>query len=129
MRHITDTATDPPTKRTDRRMMALALACVGAAFLIVASFSKSWMGNPNFSGLVRDRDGNASAEHGRYMKFVGDIRFGPLGFEHCGKPYRGFEMNETPAKVTCQSMSTADFNDEVGEAAGLDRDHYTSGAF
>lgn len=130
MRHITDTATDPPFKRTtDKRMLAIALALVGAACLIVASFSKSWMGNPNFSGLVRDSDGNASAEGGRYLRFRGDIRFGPLGFEQCAKPYRGFEMHETPSEVTCRSLSTEEFNEEVGEAAGLDRDKYTSGAF
>jgi hypothetical protein len=115
--------------RSDKRIMASVLAFVGAACLITAAFSKSWMGNPNFSGLVRDRDGNASAEQGRYLKFHGDIRFGPLGFEQCAKPYRGFEMQETPSQVECRSLSLVDYNDEIGEAARGDREKYTSEAF
>lgn len=130
MRNITDTTADPPMKRPgDRRMIAIVLACVGAACLLVAAFSKSWMGNPSFSGLVRDSDGQASSAGGRYLRFRGDIRFGPTGFEQCAKPYRGFEMRETPAEVACRTLSTTDFNDEVGEAAQLDRDKYTSEAF
>jgi hypothetical protein len=130
MRNITDTSADPPMKRPgDRRMIAIVLACIGAACLIVAAFSKSWMGNPSFSGVVRDSDGNASRERGRYLVFRGDIRFGPLGFEQCAKPYRGFEMHETPAEIECRSISTEDFNEEVGQAAELDHDKYTSGAF
>jgi hypothetical protein len=130
MRHITDTATDPVLKKSiDRRMLAIVLGCVGAALLITASLSKSWMGNDNFGGIVRDRDGRPSFEKGSYLGFRGDIRFGPLGFERCAKPYRGFEMHETPAEVTCESISTAEFNRRIGEAAALERDKYTSGAF
>ncbi len=130
MRNVTDTTTEPQLSRPgDRRMLAIVLASVAAACLIVAAFSKSWMGNPSFSGLVRDADGNASAAGGRYLRFRGDIRFGPLGFERCAKPYRGFEMHETPSEVTCEAMSTTAFNDAVGEAAQLDRDKYTSEAF
>ena len=130
MRNITDPTADPSQKRPgDRRMLAAVLAFVGAACLIVAAFSKSWMGNPSFSGVVRDSDGNATRDKGRYMVFRGDIRFGPLGFEQCAKPDRGFEMDETPAEVECRAFSTADFNDLIGEAAQLDRDKYTSEAF
>jgi hypothetical protein len=126
MRQITDTAGDDPTpkKAAERRMVAIVLAFVGAACLIVASFSKSWMGNDNFGGLVRDPDAK-----GDYWKFRGDIRFGPLGFEQCAKPYRGFEFQETPSEVTCRTLSTSAFNAEVGEVAKLDREKYTSGAF
>jgi len=129
MRHVTDTSTDPPKPTGDRRTLAIVLALVAAACLIVAAFSKSWMGNPGFSGLVRDRDGNASRADGRYDRFQGDIRFGPLGFEQCAKPFRGFDAREAPAAVTCRALSIDDFNDEVAEAAGLDRDKYTSSAF
>ena len=130
MRNITDTSADPQLRRAgDRRVIAIVLAGVAAACLIVASVSKSWMANPSFSGLVRDRDGHASAAEGRYLRFRGDIRFGPLGFEQCGKPYRGFEMQEAPAEATCRSTSTEEFNEEVGEAAHLDRERYTSAAF
>jgi len=130
MRNITDTSTDPSLKRPgDRRMLAIVLALVGAACLVVAAFSKSWMGNPNFSGLVRDSDGNPSAAEGRYLPFRGDIRFGPTGFEQCAKPYRGFEMHETPSEVRCRTISTTELNDEIGDAAHLDRDKYTSEAF
>src|SRR5688572_30804795 len=103
MRHITDTSTEPTMKKDgDRRMIAIVLALVAAACLITAAFSKSWMANDSFSGLVLDRDGNRSAAEGRYMRFRGDIRFGPLGFERCAKPYRGFEMHETPSEITCE---------------------------
>lgn len=125
MRHLKDPAAGPPPGQlVDRRMMAIVLALVGAACLLVAAFSKSWMGNDNFGGLVRDPDAR-----GNYFQFRGDIRFGPLGFEQCAKPYRGFEMRETPAEIACTSRSTAAFNAAIGEAAGLDRARYTSGAF
>src|SRR5262245_57256235 len=129
MRHITDTSTDAPKMGSDGRVVAIVLGLVGAACLIVASLSKSWMANDNFSGYVRDSDGKASLEQGRYLRFQGDIRFGPLGFERCAKPYRGFEMHETPAEITCEEMSTSERNFQIGVAAGLDRDRYTSGAF
>ena len=130
MRNVSDTSADPQLRRSaDRRIIAIVLAGVSAACLVVASLSKSWMANPNFSGLVRDRDGNATAAEGRYLRFRGDIRFGPLGFEHCAKPYRGFEMDEAPAAPECREISTTEFNEEIGEAAHLDRDRYTSGAF
>ena len=128
MRNITDTSADPPLRRgADRRMMAIVLAGVAAACLIIASFSKSWMGNPSFSGLVRDRDGNATAAEGRYMRLRGDIRFGPTGFERCPKPLRGFE--DEPAALPCESMSTEELNAEVADIDPKNRDRYTSGVF
>jgi len=131
MRNVTDTSADPQLRRSaDRRVIAIVLAGVAAACLVTASFSKSWMANPSFSGLVRDRDGNASAAEGRYLRFRGDIRFGPLGFEQCAKPSRfELELNEAPPEGACWSVSTAELNDEIGEAARLDRDRYTSNAF
>jgi hypothetical protein len=130
MRNITDPTTDPsPRRPVDRRMLAIVLAVAGAACLIVASFSKSWMGNPSFSGLVRDRDGNATAAEGRYLLLRGDIRFGPTGFERCAKPYRGFEVTETPAEVTCETTSTENFNELIAQMDPMNRDRYTSGAF
>ncbi len=130
MRHLTDTSTDPVLKRAaDRRPLAVVLAFVAAGCLIVAAFSKSWMGNSNFSGIVRDSDGNPTRAGGAYRWFRGDIRFGPTGFEKCAKADRGFEMVETPSEITCTSLSTLEFNDRVGEAAQLDRDKYTSEAF
>jgi len=130
MRNVTDTSADPPLRRSaDRRVLAIVLAAVGAACLLLAAFSKSWMANPSFSGLVRDRDGRASDAGGRYWHFRGDIRFGPLGFEQCARPRRGGGADEAPAVSACRTMSTADFNDEIGAAAELDRDKYTSGVF
>lgn len=130
MRNITDPAREPAMKKgVDKRMVAIVLAFAMAGCLIVAAFSKSWMGNPSFSGLVRDSDGRASAEGGRYMALRGDIRFGPLGFERCGTPYRGFEMNETPSETTCAELSTSEFNHLIGELDPKNRDKYTSGAF
>ncbi len=38
-------------------------------------------------------------------------------------------MDETPAAPECREISTTEFNEEIGEAAHLDRDRYTSGAF
>ena len=130
MRNISDTSAEPPLRRgPDRRMTAIVLAAAAAACLIVAAFSKSWMGNPNFSGLVRDRDGNASAVEGRYMPLRGDIRFGPTGFERCAKPPRGFERDEASPELTCESTSTNNFNVLVGMLDPMNRDRYTSGAF
>src|SRR5689334_4651381 len=123
MRNVIDTSADPQLRRSaDRRVLAIVLAAVGAACLLLAAFSKSWMANPSFSGLVRDSDGHASDAGGRYWRFRGDIRFGPLGFEQCAKAPRGFDMEDAPPVPTCRTASTAEFNDEVGEAAYLDRD-------
>ena len=130
MRNITDPAREPAMKKgVDKRMVAIVLAFAAAGSLIVAAFSKSWMGNPSFSGLVRDSDGRASAEGGRYMALRGDIRFGPLGFERCARPYRGFEFDETPGELACAEISTSEFNELVGEIDPNNRDKYTSGAF
>lgn len=130
MRNITDPAREPAMKKgVDKRMVSIVLAFATAGCLIVAAFSKSWMGNPNFSGLVRDSDGRASAAGGRYMALRGDIRFGPLGFERCGSEYRGFEFNESPSEVTCGELSTSEFNFLIGELDPGNRDKYTSGAF
>jgi hypothetical protein len=121
MRQITDTSADPTPKRAaERRMVAIVLAFVAAACLIVAALSKSWMGNDNFGGIVRDRDAK-----GDYWRFRGDIRFGPLGFEQCAKPY----FEDSPSEGTCRTLSTSELNKEIGEAARLDKDRYTSGAF
>ena len=55
MRNITDPALTPGAKKgVDKRMVGIVLAFVAAASLLASSFSKSWMGNPDFSGLVRD---------------------------------------------------------------------------
>ena len=133
MRNVTDPTAEPGFKRPgDRRMLATVIGLIGAACLIVAAFSKSWMGNPRFNGVVRDSEGNASREGDRYMNFQGDIRFGPLGFEQCPSA-RGASaldlLDEPPADGACRTLSTTEFNDEVGEAAQLDHDKYTSEAF
>lgn len=131
MRHLTDTATDPPQLKRgpDRRTLALIFAFVGAACLFTASFSKSWMGNDRFGGRVRDRDGRVTDAGGRYFKFLGDIRFGPLGFEHCmPAEMAGFGFGSMP-EGGCRTLSNKEFNAEVAEAAHMDRDKYTSGAF
>jgi hypothetical protein len=130
MRNVIDTSAEPQLRRSaDRRVLAIVLAAVGAACLLLAAFSKSWMANPRFSGLVRDSDGRASDAGGRYWRFRGDIRFGPLGFEQCAKAPRGLELEDAPPVPTCRTLSTAEFNEEVGEAAYLDRDKYTSTVF
>ncbi|HWO21469.1 MAG TPA: hypothetical protein VNO30_22025 [Kofleriaceae bacterium] len=130
MRNVTDTSADPPLRRgADRRMMAIVLAGVAAACLIIASFSKSWMGNPSFSGLVRDRDGSATAAEGRYMRLRGDIRFGPMGFERCPQPLRGFEDEDASSALPCESLSTEELNAEVASIDPKNRDRYTSGVF
>jgi hypothetical protein len=87
------------------------------------------MGNPSFSGLVRDRDGKASVAEGRYMLLRGDIRFGPTGFERCAQPPRGFEPDEAAAALECDSTSTEGFNELVAVMDPKNRDRYTSGAF
>lgn len=132
MRNITDPALDPATKKgVDKRMVGIVLAFVAAASLVTSSFSKSWMGNPDFSGLVRDSDGRPSAAGGRYMALRGDIRFGPLGFERCMKAHRGpFGMeDDLPGGEKCSSISTSELNELVGELDPQNRDKYTSGAF
>jgi hypothetical protein len=130
MRNISDTTAEPPLRRgPERRMMAIVVAAVAAACLIIAAFSKSWMGNPDFKGYVRDRDGGASVVEGRYMPLRGDIRFGPTGFERCPKPPSGFEPDEAPAEIKCDSVSTEELNLLVGALDPKNRDRYTSGVF
>ncbi|HWU90491.1 MAG TPA: hypothetical protein VN253_24670 [Kofleriaceae bacterium] len=130
MRNISDPALDPPNRKgVDKRMVAIVLAFAAAGCLIVAAFSKSWMGNPSFSGLVRDSNGRPSDAGGHYFALRGDIRFGPLGFERCARPYRGFEMHETHAEETCAEISTAELNTLIGELDHNNRDKYTSSAF
>lgn len=127
MKNVVDTSVEGPRKGIDRRVLAIVLGFVGAAALLTAAFSKSWMANPEFSGVVRDRDGKRSYEGGRYFPLRGDIRFGPLGFEHC-ETAEERHFGE-PGPTTCESLSTSEFNALIGELDPMNRDRYTSSAF
>lgn len=121
MSSVVDPSSEGQTKGVDRRALAIILALVGAACLAFAAFSPSWLANPSFSGIMR--------ETGRFYALRGDIRFGPLGFEHCMRP-EDFTPYDIPGEdPLCASLSTAEFNRVIGELDGLNRDKYTSGAF
>jgi hypothetical protein len=127
MRNISDTSADPPRRGTDRRMVVIVLSAVAAVCLIVAAFSKSWMGNPSFNGRVRDPDGHATSAWGPYSQLRGDIRLGPTGFERC--PVLSRDELAEPAGSECQSMSTEDYNAAIAMIDPRNRDRYTSGVF
>jgi hypothetical protein len=134
---------DPALRRTlDPRTVALILGGAAIGCLVIAALSKSWLGNPSFSGAVRDRNGDPTLDGGRYFSLRGDLRFGPTGFEHCVPgpddlgprrdrvdPLRGARIALHPDAGTCVSLSTSELNDLIGGLDLLNRAKLTSGAF
>jgi hypothetical protein len=92
---------DAPPPKPARRGVGLAVGLLGAAALAIGALSPSWMANPDVVGV---------------RGFVGELRIGPRGVDHCIADW-------------CRELSNAELGDEIAAGYPLDKGKYTSAAF